>query len=142
MLMFVISPSPRCCCSAPQQAWHRLTRGHLCSCSADTSLCSFASLCLSSVLLSLSLFICSPVVPFLPLLPLPLVLPLYFVHVTSYFLARIFSPFPSRRLSSPLRPSTSLSHTLVATLKTGCHGDSCMLRKRQRAESTQDHFLV
>lgn len=35
VLMFVISPSPRCYCSASQQAWHRLTHGLL-SCGAGT----------------------------------------------------------------------------------------------------------
>lgn len=48
---------------------------------------------------------------------LSLFLPLYFLHICSYFLACILSCL-SLRLPSSLRPYTSLSHTLVATLKT------------------------
>lgn len=126
MLMFVISPSLRCYCSASQQVWHRLTHGRLsygaiqwpgCSCLVDTSLC---------VTLSLPLFLgfgsfsphCSPVLPFFYIssfLTLPPV-----VFLTHCLLLFHLHPFLclSPHLLSSLHPSTSLSHTLVATLKT------------------------
>lgn len=111
------SPSLRCYCSASQQAWHRLTHGHIsygaiqwpgCSCSVDTSLCV-------SLLLG---FAPSPL-SYLSFISAPLTLPLI-VFLTHYLLLSHLHPFLflSPCLSSSLRPSTSLSHTLVATLKT------------------------
>lgn len=121
VLMFVISPSLRCYCSASQQAWHRLTHGHLsyrviqwpgCSCSEDASLCvSFFSRCCS--------------VP-----PRPLILPVFqfsLPHSSSHCISRTLSPTFSLAssllslsrsliLSPPLH--IPLSHTLVATFKT------------------------
>lgn len=121
--------SLRCYCSASQQAWHRLTHGHLsygaiqwpgCSCSADTSLCV-------SLFRLLFLMLLHPPPPplhslqwsYLSLISASLTLP-PIVFLTHYHPLSHLHPFlsPSRCLSSLLRPSTSLSHTLAATLKT------------------------
>lgn len=123
VLMFVISPSLRCYCSASQQAWHRLTHGHL-SYWSDT----VARLQLLSRYISLH-FCVWLIVPgfhlFSPhctaaLFLFPFCLSHSFSHCFTYalsptFLTRILSCFCP---SSSLRPSTSRSHTLVATLKT------------------------
>lgn len=121
MLMFVTSPSLRCYCSASQQAWHRLTHGHLsyvaiqwpgCSCSED------ATLCLSpfhGFLLRLSPLLSRRTC--LSIRPLSLFLPLYFSHIISYFLTSILSGFPLPLPYPHSAPFTSRSHTLVATFK-------------------------
>ncbi len=72
----------------------------------------------------LCLVLCASVfalLPYLSFISASVTLPLYFLHIISYFLACILARLSlslSLRLSSSLRPSTSLSHTLVATLKT------------------------
>lgn len=116
VLMFVISPSLRCYCSASQQAWHRLTHGHLsyraiqwpgCSCSEDASLCvSFFSRCCSVRPPTPSYLTC------LSVQPPSLFLPLYFSHIISYFLTSILSAFAlpvSHPLSAPPHPSLTYS---------------------------------
>lgn len=118
----VISPSLRCCCSASQQAWHRLTHGHLSYGAIQWPGCSWPSLFVS---LSFSHF-CS-----VSLDPSPVFLFFFFFrfclsHSRSHRIAYTSSPtflLASFLVSlsppvSHLHSATSLSHTLVATLKT------------------------
>lgn len=102
VLMFVIAPSLRCYCSASQQAWHRLTHGHLsygaiqwpgCSCSVDTSLCFF-------VLLSVSQ-LCSPSLRCSNVLPL-------------FCFCLSLSHSSSHCISYTLSPTFSLASSLVS----------------------------
>lgn len=135
VLMFVISPSPRCYCSASQQAWHRLTHGLL-SYGAGTVarlqllggyqyLCFFVSLRDPASL------------PPPPPPPPPVRVVPFFLHSSVSFsspccffsLSRTLSPtffchpflcVSLPHLLSSHRPPShiSLSHILVATLKT------------------------
>lgn len=124
MLMFVMSPSLRDATAVlPSRLGTGFPRGHLsygaiqwpgCSCSVDTALsvCLCFALCFSASLHR------SPVLPFFYFMPLSLPPPPSpIVCLTYYLLLSRLRPF-FWGLSSSIRPSTSLSHTLVATLKT------------------------